>query len=71
MSGIHINKFIDKIKMLESKQAKNFTMSLREAKDLHGDITKLLLVLQTLQTTKEESDEVQQVYITGGDFLTK
>ena len=71
MSGIHITKYIDKIKMLESKRAKNFTMSLREAKDLHGDITKLLLVLQTLQTPKEESDEVKQVYITGGDFLTK
>ncbi len=55
--------------MLESKQAKNLTMTMREAKDLHGDITKLLLVLQTLQTPKEESDEIQQVEISGGDFL--
>ena len=66
---IFINRFIDKIKMLESKQAKNLTMTMREAKDLHGDITKLLLVLQTLQTPKEESDEIQQVEISGGDFL--
>ena len=59
--------------MLETKRAKNFTMSMREAKDLHGDITKLLLVLQTLQTPKEEEDEneVQMVEISGGDFLNK
>lgn len=65
---IFINRFIDKIKMLETRQAKNVTMSIREAKDLHGDITKLLLVLQTLQTVEEEYDEVQEVEITGGDF---
>ena len=68
---IFINKFIDKIKMLETKRAKNFTISMREAKDLHGDITKLLLVLQTLQTPKEETDEVQYVEISGGDFTDK
>ena len=68
---IHINKYIDKLKMLESKQSKTITMTMREAKDLHGDITKLLLVLQTLQTPKEESDEVQYVEISGGDFLNK
>ena len=65
---IHINKFIDKIKMLESKQSKNLMMSMREAKDLHGDITKLLLVLQTLQTPKEETDDAWMVEISGGDF---
>ena len=65
---IHINRFIDKIKMLEAKQAKNVTMTIREAKDLHGDITKLLLVLQDLQTKKEETSEVQDVEITGGSF---
>ena len=66
---IHINRFIDKIKGLESKQAKQLTMTMREAKDLHGDITKLLLVLQALQTVEEETDEVQKVEISGGDFL--
>lgn len=68
---IHINRFIDKIKMLESKKVNQLGMSLREAKDLHSDITKLLLVLQTLQTPKPEDDSVQQVEITGGDFLNK
>ena len=54
--------------MLETKQAKSLTMTMREAKDLHGDITKLLLVLQTLQSTKAEEIAEQYVEITGGDF---
>ena len=73
--SIHINRFIDKIKTLENKQAKQLTMTMREAKDLHGDITKLLLALQELQLLmqkqQEESAEVQQVEISGGDFLSK
>ena len=43
-----INTFIDKVKFLETKNAKEFSMTMREAKDLHGDITKLLIVLQEL-----------------------
>jgi hypothetical protein len=56
--------------MLESKQAKNLTMTIREAKDLHGDITKLLLALHEIRNAAEatESDEVQTIEITGGDF---
>ena len=54
--------------MLESKQAKDFSMSMRDAKDLHGDITKLLLALEQLQLKKEETNEVQVVEITGGGF---
>ena len=55
--------------MLESKQAKNLTMTMREAKDLHSDITKLLLVLQEVQNLAAKTDdEVQEVEISGGDF---
>jgi len=66
--SLHINRFIDKIKMLESKQAKDFSMSMRDAKDLHSDITKLLLAVQELQLKKKETNEVQVVEITGGGF---
>jgi hypothetical protein len=52
---IHINNFVDKIKFFESKNNKDFIMSMREAKDLHADITKLLLVLQTLQEKNSSS----------------
>ena len=43
---IHISRFIDKIKFLEAQQSKEFRCSIQEAKDLHGDITKLLLALE-------------------------
>jgi len=68
---IHINRFIDKIKMLESKKTSHLTMSMRDAKDLHGDITKLLLVLQTLQTKPPKDDKpgkVEKVEISGGKW---
>jgi len=56
---IHITNFIDKIKFFESKNSKDFIMPLREAKNLHGDITKLLLVLQQLQTKEEQNTTVE------------
>lgn len=65
----HIAKFIDKVKMLESKQAKNITMTMREAKDLHSDITKLLIALHEVQQVQEKTDDTpQKVEISGGDF---
>jgi len=56
---IHITNFIDKIKFFESKNSKDFVMPLREAKNLHSDITKLLLVLQQLQTKEEQNTTVE------------
>lgn len=65
----HIAKFIDKVKMLESKQAKNITMTMREAKDLHSDITKLLIALHEVQQAQEKTNDApQKVEISGGDF---
>lgn len=41
-------------------------MTMREAKDLHADITKLLLALQVLQEKKSSNnDEVIQVQLQG------
>ena len=64
---IHINNFVDKIKALESQNSKQFSMTIREAKDLHADITKLLLALQVLQDNKPsaKSNEVIQVELRG------
>lgn len=58
-SMIHINNFIDKIKFFESKNSKDFVMPLREAKNLHSDITKLLLVLQELQSKEQKNITVE------------
>ena len=56
---IHITNFIDKIKFFDSKNSKDFVMPLREAKNLHADITKLLLVLQELQNKEEQNTSVE------------
>jgi len=66
---IHINNFIDKIKALESQNSKNFNMSMREAKDLHADITKLLLALQELHSSAPQQNvDTIQVKFSGEDW---
>ena len=61
--SLHINRFVDSIKAHESRNQRDFTMSLRDAKDLHSDITKLLLTLDALRTqstvSKTESITVE------------
>lgn len=69
---IHINKFVDKIKAAESRNVSNsmnFPMTVREAKDLHADITKLLLALQELQSQKSETSITDtEIIMSGGDW---
>jgi hypothetical protein len=46
-------------------------MSMQDAKDLHADITKLLLLIQNSQeqnATKPQSDAVTNLQIDGGRF---
>ena len=64
---IHINKFIDRIKVLESKHERNLIMTTQEAKDLHTDITKLLLALQEFSCTNK-NEEVTKVELKGSDW---
>ena len=66
--SLHINRFVDNIKAHESRNARDFTMSLRDAKDLHSDITKLLLTLQGMRDMQTATPEVIQVELTGGGF---
>ena len=55
---IHINNFLDRIKVLESKHERNLIMTTQEAKDLHTDITKLLLALQEVSSNNEAVTKV-------------
>jgi len=66
--SLHINRFIDSIKAHESRGQKDFTMPMRDAKDLHADITRLLAELVRLRQTPEPKEEVIQVEIQGGTF---
>jgi hypothetical protein len=68
--SIHLQKFVDRVRGFEARGAKDFTMSMIEAKDLHADITRLLIDLQTLreQATITQADQVITVEMDGGKF---
>ena len=69
--SLHINRFVDAIKAAESRGQRDLTMSLRDAKDLHGDITKLLLTLEGMRGQKvQDKQETITVELSGGSFKT-
>jgi len=65
--SLHINRFIDSVKAHEARGQKDFIMPIRDAKDLHADITKLLLALESLRS-QSAKNEVIKVEIAGGNF---
>jgi hypothetical protein len=66
--SLHINRFVDSIKAHEARGQRDFVMSLRDAKDLHADITKLLLTLNAMREQHTQDSQLVEVQITGGDF---
>ena len=67
--SLHINRFVDAIKAAESRGQRDLTMSLRDAKDLHSDITKLLLTLEGMRSQKTMAKEQTiTVEMSGGSF---
>jgi len=66
----HIHRFIDLIKATEARGQRDLQISLKDAKDLHGDITKLLLTLEHLRASvqHQSQDQVIEVQLTGGSF---
>jgi hypothetical protein len=67
---IHIQKFIERLQGFEARGARDFTMPIKDAKDLHADLTRLLI---TLQAARESAvNAVQESEITvemkGGAF---
>jgi hypothetical protein len=65
--SIHINRFVDNVKAHESRGAKDFVIPMRDAKDLHADITKLLLVVTQLQQDSQK-EQVITVELSGKSF---
>ena len=68
--SIHINRFIDSVKAHESRGQRDFMMPMKDAKDLHADITKLLLVVTNLQSQVQalQQESVITVEVAGKDF---
>lgn len=69
--SLHITRFIDRLRAAESRQQRDVTLTVHEARDLHAEITRLLLELQALRSRGPEaapSGDVTRVEITGGSF---
>jgi hypothetical protein len=66
--SLHINRFVDRLKAHESRAARDFTMTIQDARDLHADITKLLMQLQGIAEQRSRDPEVISMEITGGGF---
>jgi hypothetical protein len=67
---IHIQKFIERLQGFEARGARDFTMPIKDAKDLHADLTRLLI---TLQAARESAVDTAQdsgitVEMKGGSF---
>ena len=68
--SLHINRFVDSVKAHEARAQRDFIMSMRDAKDLHADITKLLLAVTALQAQLLDAQKQQTftVEVAGKDF---
>jgi len=60
-----IKRFIDRLNDLQATGAKDFTMSMHEARSLHSDITKTLIDIRNKQ---ESSSEIVDIEVKGGSF---
>ena len=67
---IHLTKFVDRVRGHEARGSRDFIMSMTDAKDMHADITRLLLELHNLheQLAKIPQEEVITVKMDGGSF---
>jgi hypothetical protein len=65
---IYIQRFLDRLKNMQSQGAKDVVMSLHEANNLHQDITKLLIELKALSENNSSSNEIIEVELKGEDF---
>ena len=66
--SLHINRFVDRLKAADARRQKDFSMSMADARDLHADITKLLLAIQELQHTRAQAQAPTQLEVDGGSF---
>ena len=66
--SLHIHRFVDSVKAHEARGQRDFSMPMRDAKDLHADITKLLITLEQMREKSARGAEIVELQITGGSF---
>lgn len=66
---MHINRFLDKMAVVESKQNKDVVLPISDARGLRDDIARLLAQLHELNIKTVSSEpEIFQLEIKGGSF---
>ena len=67
---IHIQKFIERLQGFEARGARDFTMPIKDAKDLHADLTRLLIALQAARESAVNSAQDSEITVEmkGGAF---
>jgi hypothetical protein len=67
---IHIQKFIERLQGFEARGARDFTMPIRDAKDLHADLTRLLITLQAARESVANTAQDNEITVemNGGAF---
>ena len=67
---IHIQRFIERLQGFEARGARDFTMPIKDAKDLHADLTKLLIALQAVRESAVNAAQESEITVEmkGGAF---
>jgi hypothetical protein len=67
---LHIQRFVERLQGFEARGARDFTMPIKDAKDLHADLTRLLITLQAARESTVASDAAGPVTVEmqGGSF---
>jgi hypothetical protein len=67
---IHIQKFIERLQGFEARGARDFTMPIKDAKDLHADLTRLLIAIQAARESAVNAAQESEITVEmkGGAF---
>ena len=67
---IHIQRFIERLQGFEARGARDFTMPIKDAKDLHADLTRLLIALQAARESAVNDAQENEITVEmkGGAF---
>jgi len=68
--SLHIQRFVDRVQGNESRGAKDFVMSMSDARAMHADLTRMLLELNELRAAaaQKQQEEVITVEVKGANF---
>ena len=68
--SLPLQRFIDRVQVAEARGQKDLVLSIGEARDIHTDLTRLLLDLQKLRESilSTAQDQITTIKISGGSF---